>query len=453
MRDINGSKPTNFPLDESKLPFEIPCPDRAPRENLLKLGTMTTNRIGLKTTVDDPEYWGLDGMLTDEMVDVALKMGVRKPKTIAQMMKLTKMEREPLEKLLDEMSWLGLLEYNWENLDGKNPGHEKRWVLPLFVPGSAEFLNMRRSQIDEHPEVAAFFERMTFLPLEHITAMVPPGGAGIGMHVIPVEKAIETENQSVDVEHISHWLKKYDGKYAAGPCSCRMSRPAGQNDRCRGQKEEGEPARLQLFKAVVQRQHQDGEGEDEAEPVRLGQHPAVAQQIFRDRVAQLRAAVVRRLFQQPRAAVGNDLAHEPGQRGIPEAVARRLLRGGCVGRQHMQPRLRLRVLRQAGNGADIIAAARLRREIALVHQLLIRAGDCGDAHMQMLGQRPLGRQLLPGQKLGPEDILPDAGVEPVIFRLAAGAQIVGQHAFTICFRPSRQSRRSRARAGLFRRRA
>ena len=45
MRDINGSKPTNFPLDESKLPFEIPCPDRAPRENLLKLGTMITNRI------------------------------------------------------------------------------------------------------------------------------------------------------------------------------------------------------------------------------------------------------------------------------------------------------------------------------------------------------------------------------------------------------------------------
>ena len=224
MRDINGSKPTNFPLDESKLPFEIPCPDRAPRENLLKLGTMITNRIGLKTTVDDPEYWGLDGVLTDEMVDVALKMGVRKPKTIAQMMKLTKMEREPLEKLLDEMSWLGLLEYNWENLDGKNPGHEKRWVLPLFVPGSAEFLNMRRNQIDEHPEVAAFFERMTMLPLEKITPMVPPGGAGIGMHVIPVEKAIETENEAISLEKISYWLHKYEGKYAKSMCSCRASR-------------------------------------------------------------------------------------------------------------------------------------------------------------------------------------------------------------------------------------
>lgn len=32
---------------------------------------------------------------------------------------------------------------------------------------------------------------MTFLPLEHITAMVPPGGAGIGMHVIPVEKPLK----------------------------------------------------------------------------------------------------------------------------------------------------------------------------------------------------------------------------------------------------------------------
>ena len=54
--------------------------------------------------------------------------------------------------------------------------------------------------------------------------MVPLSGAGIGMHVIPVEKAIEMENHSVSVEHISHWLDKYKGKYAASPCSCRRSR-------------------------------------------------------------------------------------------------------------------------------------------------------------------------------------------------------------------------------------
>ena len=223
MSDINGSKPTNFPLDESKLPFKIPR-DEHPRENLLKLGSMITNRIGLKATADDPEYWGLASVMTDEMVEVALKMGVRKPKTTEQLMKLTKMEREPLEKLLTEMAWLGIVEYNWENLDGKNPNHEKRWILPLFVPGSAEFLNMRKSQIDQNPEVAAFFERMTFLPLEKITPMVPPGGSGIGMHVIPVEKAIESENEAIGLEKISYWLDKYEGKYAKSMCSCRASR-------------------------------------------------------------------------------------------------------------------------------------------------------------------------------------------------------------------------------------
>ena len=69
-----------------------------------------------------------------------------------------------------------------------------------------------------------FFERMTFLPLEKITPMVPMGGSGIGMHVIPVEKAISMENQSVDIEHISYWLKKYEGHIGVGICSCRYGR-------------------------------------------------------------------------------------------------------------------------------------------------------------------------------------------------------------------------------------
>ena len=182
-KNINGDRPTAFPLEQEKLNFTIPVTDQ-PREKVAKLVQTITDRVPVKlkgVKGNDPEYWGLAAMVTDEMADVALKMGVRKPKTIEQLMTLTKMEREPLQKLLDDMAWVGLIEYNWENLDGKNPNHEKRYVLPQFVPGSAEFFNMRRSQMDEHPEVAAFFERMTFLPLEKITPMVPPGGAGIGM--------------------------------------------------------------------------------------------------------------------------------------------------------------------------------------------------------------------------------------------------------------------------------
>ena len=117
------------------------------------------------------------------------------------------------------MAIVGLVEYNWEN-----ERREKQYVLPPFVPGSAEFTNMNEKQLEEHPELGQFFNNMTRLPLEKVTPMVPPGGAGIGMHVIPVEKAISMENKTAAVEHISHWLKKYNGKYAASPCSCRMSR-------------------------------------------------------------------------------------------------------------------------------------------------------------------------------------------------------------------------------------
>lgn len=41
---------------------------------------------------------------------------------------------------------------------------------------------------------------MTFLPLAKVTPMVPPGGAGIGMHVIPVEKAINMQNETINIE-------------------------------------------------------------------------------------------------------------------------------------------------------------------------------------------------------------------------------------------------------------
>ena len=75
---------------------------------------------------NDPEYWGLAGVVTDEMADVALKMKVRKPKTTAQIAAITGKSEDELEKLLTEMAYIGLVEYNWENLDGKNPNHEKR---------------------------------------------------------------------------------------------------------------------------------------------------------------------------------------------------------------------------------------------------------------------------------------------------------------------------------------
>ena len=63
-----------------------------PRQIILDLGKMITNRIPVKLGFQklnkyDPEYWGLATLLTDEQAEVALKMGVRKPKTMEDMVR------------------------------------------------------------------------------------------------------------------------------------------------------------------------------------------------------------------------------------------------------------------------------------------------------------------------------------------------------------------------------
>ena len=207
-------------------------------EKIAKLGKIITDRATVllgkdKITKDAPEYWGINSALkftaanygeqmAEDVLDICLTMKKRVPLTFAQLAeKNPQFDKEYLEKALQAVSESGLVEFHWENLDGKNPNHEKRWVLDMFVPGSAEIMMINPVHADMFPETADFFERMAYLPLAGLTEQVPPGGAGIGMHVIPVEKAIPAESQSLPIEHLSHWLKKYEGHIGVSVCSCR----------------------------------------------------------------------------------------------------------------------------------------------------------------------------------------------------------------------------------------
>ncbi len=190
-----------------------------PRPSIVALCKHCTNRMLGKSELKGYEYWSFAEAATDEQADMLCKLKMRHPYTLEDAVKATGIAADKLLPMLDELSYTGLLEYNWEN-----PTRTKQWVLPMLVPGSAEFLNMRMNQLGEHPVFAKFFEQASKGPLSKAVPMVPPGGAGIGMHVIPVEKAIDAESTSVPIEHIEHWLDKYEGKYAASMCSCRASR-------------------------------------------------------------------------------------------------------------------------------------------------------------------------------------------------------------------------------------
>ena len=191
------------------------------REKIIALGKKMTDRIPYKLgfeklTETDPEYYGLECIVSDEEADVALQMDLRKPTTPEKIAKKMGKPVSYVQEIMDSLAGKGVLEYNYDTPDGS-----RQYVLPIFVPGAAELMNMHLDQVEKYPQIAQFFERMAFLPLTKITPLVPPGGNGIGMHVIPVEKAIPATNESVSIEHISHWLKKYEGQLGVGYCSCR----------------------------------------------------------------------------------------------------------------------------------------------------------------------------------------------------------------------------------------
>ena len=202
-------------------------------KKLIKLCRKITDVVPHKLlgmTTNDPEYWGLREVLTEPMIDILLKMKQRKHYVFEDLVKMNpEVNPAELQKLLDDMSVIGIIEYDYgDNYAWDHPLEDKpkikRYMLSYFVPGSAELMNSTVEKIAKNPAVASFFERMTFIPLAGVTEMLPPGGGGVGMHVIPVEKAIEGNQESIDVERISHWMKKYEGHISAGICSCRASR-------------------------------------------------------------------------------------------------------------------------------------------------------------------------------------------------------------------------------------
>ncbi|MBR3228088.1 MAG: hypothetical protein IKF68_06040, partial [Erysipelotrichaceae bacterium] len=203
------------------------------KEKYAKLGRKITDNVehkirGIRST--DPEYWGLREVLTENEVDVALTLKQRKWYTYEEMRaKNTQLSDEDFKKTIELLCVHGFLEYDYgDHYDDNGPikgaPKDKRYRVSYFVPGSAELFNSSMDRIEKNPPVASFFEQMTFLPLEKITSMIMPGGNGIGMHVIPVEKEVSVCNEAAKIEKISYWLKKYEGHISAGICSCRASR-------------------------------------------------------------------------------------------------------------------------------------------------------------------------------------------------------------------------------------
>ncbi len=198
------------------------CDDPEKAKLVKKLALMITDNIprklpgGMKENHMD--FWILDRLLTKEEVRFMLSFKKRRVGlTTPELAERNNMTEEEAQKIIDHLIWIGILEQNRDNADQ----HIQYWV-PKWVVGSGEYMVEHKTLCETNPEVATMFNLAPQEPLELAAKLIPPGGAGIGMHVIPVEKAIDPNIESASVEHLSHWLGKYD-KFCKMVCACRKA--------------------------------------------------------------------------------------------------------------------------------------------------------------------------------------------------------------------------------------
>lgn len=186
------------------------------RPKIVKLAKMVGGIAGAMNKIDEnaPEYYALDCVVSDEQADVALVMGLRKPRTLEYVQQHSGKDPELTKKLLMELVQIGVAK-RWHE-----DGQELFWVN-IFAPGMLEMMVNNREQLEAHPQIGKAFEEYTRKRLAPMAAMFPEGMAM--MRVIPVEDAIKDLPGVQPWEKLSYYLDKYD-KFSVSDCSCRASR-------------------------------------------------------------------------------------------------------------------------------------------------------------------------------------------------------------------------------------
>ena len=219
VKEVNPNIHVNerdYPVDGHR------CDDPEKAKLVKKLAVLITDSIPRKLPgkmkENHMDFWILDRLLTKDEVKFMLSFKARRVGlTTKELAERNGMREEEAQKVIDHLVWIGIIEQNRDNADG----HIQYWI-PKWVVGSGEYMVEHKTLCETNPEVATMFNLAPQEPLELAAKLVPPGGAGIGMHVIPVEKAIDPQIESASVEHLSHWINN-STKLCKMVCACRKA--------------------------------------------------------------------------------------------------------------------------------------------------------------------------------------------------------------------------------------
>ncbi|MBZ9685515.1 FAD-dependent oxidoreductase [Clostridium estertheticum] len=167
----------------------------------------------VKVKPTDPEYRILEPVTTDEMAEIALKLEIRKYKTVEEVARLCGKPADEVEKILYKMAVDGSIKVEQEH------GVDK-YCLELFVPGVMEYMVVNKENVEKYPVIAECFEEYT-RKLGGLMAGNIPIGLGV-MRVIPIESAIEGDTRRASYEEIAYLLNKHE-VFSVADCACRTS--------------------------------------------------------------------------------------------------------------------------------------------------------------------------------------------------------------------------------------
>ena len=186
------------------------------RKKIVQLAKMIGGPTGIINKIDEnaPEYYGLAGVVSDEMAEVALGMGLRKFRNIEEIAARCGKPVDEAYKLALQLSDVGICKVF--NREGKDV-----FMIEVFAPGVLELMVANREQFETHPEIGRAFEEYTRKRLAPLAPLLAHG-AGL-VRVLPAERALEGVEGVKYWERISYWLDKSE-KFAIAPCMCRATR-------------------------------------------------------------------------------------------------------------------------------------------------------------------------------------------------------------------------------------
>lgn len=175
-------------------------------------GTKVGSKRGIRP--EDPEYYILEPVVTEEMAEVGLCLELRKPASAAEVAAKRGKPLEETTRRLDELADAGVCMLS--EIDGVD-----KYMVPIWVPGIMEMMVANNANAEKYPQIPRAFEEYTRTRIAPKVGLLPVG-KGV-MRVIPIERAIDGETRRASYEEVSHYLNE-NTVFSVSDCSCRKSR-------------------------------------------------------------------------------------------------------------------------------------------------------------------------------------------------------------------------------------